>query len=706
MDDQTTADPMDSGAVAPAAPSAEADEMAGAAEAALPQPPVAPRRPRQKDLRALDEWLVRCLDAASVRAIATTTHARQGDLGREQRRAIQQAVKITGHTDPLRALPNVFANRCGQLFAKKDFGPVLTMIRAWGPLAPEIIFQPIADWWRENQGEREPWELLWMNDAERDAALAEATAALGEGFERSTVAAALFARCVLPRTSPVPTEPPGPTPSPRAARSSGQTAPPKNRGARPPDPEPMAEARPHPDPFAPPREKEDRNEGVQAGESAGAAATTGSPFRDPLPPMRTTEDQTGRAAIAGEAGAGASTGNYPPGAAAHGESAIVQGLAALRTGGNDPEGIGDRPSELQRFADAVARMPERLAPPDRLRALAARIEALAAQRDEGHQQRQRFVAAIERLRAEWPASLPRDTIDAFDPAAVGDDPGGALRLLDELRGRLASYDALAAAPPAGLREQGAYFTRLGALMEEIAVAAELLAESCAPVPPATRPEIDPDGALGAIERGAEVVRLHEENGKLASRIADLEANLRAAEARIASLQRRLGDRTLSRGATDRGEFDIEDEQPKTMAEAVQLAEQRYAGELIFLPSAHESAADSPYRDPGKVFHVLTKLAALVREWQSVPDGKLGNDFRGLLRDEGVVWKSGISGTTEAKYTSEYTFNYAGESRLFGEHVTLGARGANTCCSIHFLRDEEKQFLVVGWAGRHRRNTQT
>ncbi len=66
----------------------------------------------------------------------------------------------------------------------------------------------------------------------------------------------------------------------------------------------------------------------------------------------------------------------------------------------------------------------------------------------------------------------------------------------------------------------------------------------------------------------------------------------------------------------------------------------------------------------------------------------------------------ISNTTKGKSASKYSFIYAGSRRIFEPHITLGSGGANSCASIHFLLDDEKDKIIVGHVGRHLPNTKT
>ncbi|MBX3355635.1 MAG: hypothetical protein KF724_08055 [Phycisphaeraceae bacterium] len=147
---------------------------------------------------------------------------------------------------------------------------------------------------------------------------------------------------------------------------------------------------------------------------------------------------------------------------------------------------------------------------------------------------------------------------------------------------------------------------------------------------------------------------------------------------------------------------------ESVADAVAEADRLFAGggdaPLLFLDSAHESAADSPFKRPDEAFELLSALADAAKRWRDA-NGLLGRSFASLLEEKGYGEKP-ISQTAAIRYGSEYMFDYAGEKRLFELHWTLGSRNPNTCISIHWFRDPETRQVVVGYCGRHLSNTKT
>jgi hypothetical protein len=143
----------------------------------------------------------------------------------------------------------------------------------------------------------------------------------------------------------------------------------------------------------------------------------------------------------------------------------------------------------------------------------------------------------------------------------------------------------------------------------------------------------------------------------------------------------------------------------SVLEAVQAASSEFEGKLVFLPSALKSAEKSPFDRPDDVYMMLRSMARVVERWQK-GEGALGSRWEDAVGEHGYEFKTGISQTTRTKWGAEYTFNYEGQSFLFQQHITLGAKAADTCLSAHFHRDDDRLILVVGWCGRHLRNTNT
>lgn len=143
---------------------------------------------------------------------------------------------------------------------------------------------------------------------------------------------------------------------------------------------------------------------------------------------------------------------------------------------------------------------------------------------------------------------------------------------------------------------------------------------------------------------------------------------------------------------------------KSVVEAVERATADFGQTLIFLPDALESARKSPYQWPDKVYGLFQALDELTMQWQHT--GSIGSGWHHALKPKGYDYSEFISPTAKGKYGNEYTFNYENQPVLCQHHVTLGARSADTCISIHWHRDEARKRLVIAWCGKHLSNTQS
>lgn len=146
--------------------------------------------------------------------------------------------------------------------------------------------------------------------------------------------------------------------------------------------------------------------------------------------------------------------------------------------------------------------------------------------------------------------------------------------------------------------------------------------------------------------------------------------------------------------------------PASIAEAVRLAEAR-AKSVRFLPSAHTSAADSPYKQPERVLQALSALEEVASIWaETVGSGKGGGSVRQLFKTRGFEYADDVSQTSKGKWGAEYVADYKGQQVDISPHITLGAKQADTCLSIHWAWLKSEKIVLVAHVGRHKTNTKT
>lgn len=146
--------------------------------------------------------------------------------------------------------------------------------------------------------------------------------------------------------------------------------------------------------------------------------------------------------------------------------------------------------------------------------------------------------------------------------------------------------------------------------------------------------------------------------------------------------------------------------PATIADAVRLADARVKC-VRFLPSAHSSAEDSPYKQPERVLEALVALDEVASAWaESVDSGKASGSVRQLFKKRGFDYADDVSQTSRGKWASQYVVDYKGHQLDISPHITLGAKQADTCLSIHWAWHKDEKVAVVAHVGRHKTNTKT
>ena len=150
----------------------------------------------------------------------------------------------------------------------------------------------------------------------------------------------------------------------------------------------------------------------------------------------------------------------------------------------------------------------------------------------------------------------------------------------------------------------------------------------------------------------------------------------------------------------------ESDTPRTVADAVKIAEGR-AEHLKFLQSAHDTAADTPFRHPDRALQALMALEEVVSLWaDGINSGRSVGAIRQLFKRRGFDYADDVSQTSKGKWASEYVAIYNGRELDISPHVTIGAKQADSCLSVHWAWDKEEKLGIVAHVGRHKTNTKT
>ncbi len=138
----------------------------------------------------------------------------------------------------------------------------------------------------------------------------------------------------------------------------------------------------------------------------------------------------------------------------------------------------------------------------------------------------------------------------------------------------------------------------------------------------------------------------------------------------------------------------------TLPQVVNDSAESHADTLVFLDSAHHSAAESPYEDPERVRAILDAMARVARRRR---DGVLGTSLREAFGDLGIDYRSGIARSTPARLREQYRFAAPnGDYVEAEEHIVLGnTYDPRRCLRLYFSsRVPNEPRFVIGHVGRH------
>jgi len=148
-------------------------------------------------------------------------------------------------------------------------------------------------------------------------------------------------------------------------------------------------------------------------------------------------------------------------------------------------------------------------------------------------------------------------------------------------------------------------------------------------------------------------------------------------------------------------------EPISIEEAVRSAQTRFSDTLIFQESAFESARESPFKQPKKVYQALLAMDEVCQSWRRSRSTKtaVGSPEQSFA-NKGFIYKARESMTSKGKWAEEYEMTYRGNRVSIEQHIALGKGGPDACLRIHFYTDEKEQKYVIAHVGRHKTNTRT
>ena len=139
--------------------------------------------------------------------------------------------------------------------------------------------------------------------------------------------------------------------------------------------------------------------------------------------------------------------------------------------------------------------------------------------------------------------------------------------------------------------------------------------------------------------------------------------------------------------------------PETMAEVAGVLPQVVDSEaLVILPSALDSANDSSFRNPEKVYKALLGLSHVAKLYHLGVEGKHPSELLRTVCQMDV--SADISPTARGKYGRHYEFLHEGQKIVAGPHIGAGRGGANDCFRAYWYVDEEKRRYILCHVGEH------
>lgn len=139
--------------------------------------------------------------------------------------------------------------------------------------------------------------------------------------------------------------------------------------------------------------------------------------------------------------------------------------------------------------------------------------------------------------------------------------------------------------------------------------------------------------------------------------------------------------------------------PTSVREALDIVDEEFGDEIVFLDSARDSADDfDEYLDPEKA---LRALRAVAEASASQATGGLGMSLVDFFSDRGFGYSSTNEAAKARKYKPKYTIHYEGERRVMEPHLKVDeATSPDQCMRVYWWKDDDAKVFVVGHVGRH------
>src|SRR5262249_34987625 len=136
-------------------------------------------------------------------------------------------------------------------------------------------------------------------------------------------------------------------------------------------------------------------------------------------------------------------------------------------------------------------------------------------------------------------------------------------------------------------------------------------------------------------------------------------------------------------------------------EALEMAEEDFAGQLVIWDSAKSSAEQSHFARPDHVYRGLASIAEVAgRYFRSREANESMGSWGDAFASMGLKYAAKESSTTLTMYGEDRFFTHEGERRQMLRHLTLGGGDRANCLQIYFDIDEQARSFVIGYCGVH------
>lgn len=147
--------------------------------------------------------------------------------------------------------------------------------------------------------------------------------------------------------------------------------------------------------------------------------------------------------------------------------------------------------------------------------------------------------------------------------------------------------------------------------------------------------------------------------------------------------------------------------PANVEEALERAQQLFAGRLVFSLNAKSEVRRNPFEQPEQLLEALSWLANQYFDSKSgaKPGTRLRDSIREILRD--WFYSGGQSDQTMGQFREWYRCHFEDRNWELGEHIGTGtSKDSRHSIRVAFTWDKQGKRVIVGFIGQHQRSRKT